>query len=55
MAIARMKKVFIVADKKLKNSLPAKLRDLGLLEISKVKKEKNLLEDFKEENLKIKF
>jgi len=53
MAIARMKKVFIIADKKLKNSLPAKLRDLGLLEVSKVKKEKNLLEDFKEENLKI--
>lgn len=53
MAVARMKKVFIIADKKLKNFLPAKLRDLGLLEIGKVKKEKNSLEDFKEENLKI--
>ena len=53
MAIARMKKVFIIADKKLKNSLPAKLQDLGLLEISKVKREKNPLEDFKQENLKI--
>jgi len=53
MAIARMKKVFIIADKKLKNSLPAKLRDLGLLEVSKVKKGKNPLENFKEENLEI--
>jgi len=53
MAIARMKKVYIVADKELKDSLPAKLRSLGLLEISKVKKSENPFKDSEEKEQEI--
>jgi len=53
MAIARMKKVYIVADKELKDSLPAKLRSLGLLEISKVKKSENPFKDSEEKKQEI--
>jgi len=48
-----MKKVYIVADKELKDSLPAKLRSLGLLEISKVKKSENPFKDSEEKKQEI--